>query len=212
MECKDGSSPEAVQHSSDDKYIPEERTWEPKRFYQQELNDLIQDLSLSKDKADLLASTLKERNPSESDVRASHYRIWNNVLKTFRADGSMVFCHNINGLFKGLKQEHNLSDWRLFFDSSQRSLKAVLRKGNSKPYIPTAHSIHLKETYDNMRILLEAMQYNVHQRNICEDLKVTGKLTGMKGGFTQFCCFLRLWDSRSTAEHYIKRDWEPQKT
>jgi hypothetical protein len=26
MECKDGSSPEAVQHSSDDKYIPEERT------------------------------------------------------------------------------------------------------------------------------------------------------------------------------------------
>lgn len=33
MECEDGSSPEAIQHSSEDQYVPEERT--------SEINDLI---------------------------------------------------------------------------------------------------------------------------------------------------------------------------
>jgi hypothetical protein len=47
------------------------------------LNDLIRDLSLSKDKAELLASRLKEINLLDSDVRVCHYRIRNNVLKTF---------------------------------------------------------------------------------------------------------------------------------
>jgi len=68
------------------------------------------------------------------------------------------------------------------------------------------------ETYDNMKILLEAIQNNVDQRNICGGLKVTGILIGVQGGFTKFCCLLCLCDSRSTVEHYIKRDWEPGKT
>jgi hypothetical protein len=66
----------------------------------------------------------------------------------------MVFCHDINGLFNELKQEHNLLDWRLSIESAQRSLKAVLLpNGNSKLSTPTAHSAHLKETSDNMKIL-----------------------------------------------------------
>jgi len=40
---------------------------------------------------------------------------------------------------------------------------------------------------------------------------VIGILVGVQGGFTKFCCFLGLCGSRSTAEHYIKRDWEPGK-
>jgi hypothetical protein len=83
MECADGSSPEFTQHSSDNQYVPEERTSEPKRFNHHELSDLIRDLSLSKDKAELLASRLKERNLLESDYRVCHYRIRNNVLKHF---------------------------------------------------------------------------------------------------------------------------------
>jgi hypothetical protein len=60
--------------------------------------------------------------------------------------------------------------------------------------------------------LLEAVEYNFHQWNICGDWKVTGKLMGMQGGFMKFCCLLCLWDSYSAAEHYIKHDWEPRKT
>ena len=29
----------------------------------------------------------------------------------------------------------------------------------------------------------------------------------MHGGFTKHCCFLCLWDSRATAEHYVRKDW-----
>jgi hypothetical protein len=53
----------------------------------------------------------------------------------------MVFCHDTNGLFKELKQEHNSSDWWLFTDSLQQSLTAVLlHNGNSKPSILIALS------------------------------------------------------------------------
>ena len=70
-----------------------------------------------------------------------------------------------------------------FIDSSQRSLKPVLRKRNSKPSTPIAQHIHAKETYDKMKLLLEAIRYNVHQWNICGDVKVTGMLMGRQGGF-----------------------------
>jgi hypothetical protein len=63
-----------------------------------------------------------------------------------------------------------------------------------------------------MKILVEAFQNYVDQRNVCGGLKVTGVLIGLQGGFMKFCCFLFLCDSRSTAEHYIKRDWESGKT
>jgi len=63
-----------------------------------------------------------------------------------------------------------------------------------------------------MKILLEALQNNVDQRNICGGLKVTVVFIGVQGGFTKLYCFLLLCDSRSTAEHYIKRDLEPGET
>ncbi len=101
----------------------------------------------------------------------------------------------------------------MFIDSSHRSLKGVLlHNGNIKPCIPIAHSIHLTETYYNMKILLEAVQYSTYQWNICGDLKVIDMLMGMQGGFTKYCCFLCLWDSRATGDNYIKRDWQKRTT
>ena len=32
----------------------------------------------------------------------------------------------------------------------------------------------------------------------------------MQGGFTKFCCFLCLWDSRGVQQHYIQREWPPR--
>jgi hypothetical protein len=47
------------------------------------------------------------------------------------------------------------SQWRLFIDSSSRSLKAVLlHNGNLYPSIPVAHSVQMKEDYDNVKHLL----------------------------------------------------------
>ena len=35
---------------------------------------------------------------------------------------------------------------------------------------------------------------------------------GMQEGFTKHCCFLCLWDSRATAEHYVRKDWPARVT
>jgi hypothetical protein len=85
-----------------------------------------------------------------------------------------------------------------------------LHNGNIKPSIPIAHSVHLRETYTNMEVLLETIKYTTHNWNICGDLKVIGMLMGLQGGFTKYCCFMCLWDSRATDEHYIRCDWEPR--
>jgi len=60
IESEDNSSLQAIRHSAEDQYVPEEKSSESKLFNQQEFNDHIRDLSLSKDKAKLLTSKLKE--------------------------------------------------------------------------------------------------------------------------------------------------------
>lgn len=192
----------------DAEFIPDNDK-QPNIFTQGELNDLVRDLSLSKEKAELLASRLKEKNLLATGVKVSHYRTRNNDLaKFFTVDGPLCYCNDVNGLFESLSEIHSTTDWRLFIDSSKRSLKAVLlHNGNQKPCIPIAHSVHLNETYENMKTLLCAIDYKTHQWNICGDLKVIGMLMGMQGGFTKFCCFLCLWDSRAVNDHYVKRDW-----
>ena len=39
-----------------------------------------------------------------------------------------------------------------------------------------------------------------------------GILMGMQGQFTKHCCFHCLWDSRATAEHYVRKDWPARVT
>ena len=47
-----------------------------------------------------------------------------------------------------------------------------------------------------MDILFDAIQYKMYRRNISGDLKVIEMLMGMQAGFTKYCCFVCLWDSR----------------
>ena len=120
---------------------------------------------------------------------------------------------HIPGLLTSLGLPHNPSDWRLFIDSSKRSLKGVLlHNGNKYPSIPIAHSVHLMESCDNMELLLEAIKYSEYQWILCGDLKVIGLLMGMQAGFTKYCCFLCLWDSRAVSQHYKQKDWESRIT
>ncbi|GBL93977.1 hypothetical protein AVEN_76698-1 [Araneus ventricosus] len=68
----------------------------------------------------------------------------------------------------------------------------------------------MKETYHNLKHLLEMINYSKYGWQICADLKVMSLLMGLQLGYTKYCCFLCLWDSRTIALHYIKRDW-PQR-
>ena len=47
-----------------------------------------------------------------------------------------------------METSHTPSEWRLFIDSTKRSLKCVLlHNGNKLASVPIRHSIQIKETY-----------------------------------------------------------------
>ncbi|GBM63472.1 hypothetical protein AVEN_260905-1 [Araneus ventricosus] len=45
---------------------------------------------------------------------------------SFCQDGDVIFCNDVDSLFKALGLQHNPQEWRLFIDPSKVSLKAVL--------------------------------------------------------------------------------------
>ena len=191
-------SVEAISLEDIESTYPGTSSNEPHWITQEDLNDLARDLYVKT--AEFLASRLKQWNLVQEDVRITIFRNRNKDLASFfDMENKLCYCTNIPGLFTSLGLPHNLSDWRLFIDSSKRSLNGVLHNGNKYPSIPIAHSVHLKVSYDNMELLLEAIKYSEYQGRLCGDLKVIGLLMGMQAGFTKYCCFLCLWDSRDVS-------------
>ena len=82
-----------------------------------------------------------------------------------------------------------------------------MHNGNVFPSVPVAHSTHLKEDYVNVKYLLQKINYRKFNWEVCGDFKMLGFLLGMQGGFTKYSCYLCLWDSRDTKNHYTKKDW-----
>src|SRR6201995_1809026 len=80
----------------------------------------------------------------------------------------------------------------------------LLHNGNGFPSIPVAHSVHLEEDYENVKLLLEKINYNNYNWDVCSDFKTLGFLLGLQGGFTKYSCFLCLWDSRAVDHHFYQ--------
>jgi hypothetical protein len=110
---------------------------------------------------------------SEKNVRISVYcKRHEDLVHFFKMEIDLVACTDIDGLMQTLNINHNPLDWRLFIDSSKLSLKAVLlHNGNTLPSIPVGHSMHNKESYENMKILLEAINYVKFKWQICGEQK-----------------------------------------
>ena len=72
--------------------------------------------------------------------------------------------------------------------------------------IPVGYAVHIKETYDNIKVLLKCINYNQHQRQLCGDLKVITLVMDLQLGYTKYSCFLCEWNSREKDSHYIKND------
>lgn len=180
---------------------------------QEQLNDLARDLNLSKIEAELMGSRLQQYSCLAPGVKITVFRSRNErFLPFFRDENRLCFCCDIDGLFGELGQYHEPSEWRLFIDSSKRSLKAaLLHNGNERPSIPIAHTVHLPEAYDTMKLLLQSIQYHKYKWHFCGDLKVIGLVLGLQGGNTKYPCFLCHWDSRDDAAHYVKTRWPSRK-
>jgi len=128
-----------------------------------------------------------------------------NLVHFFKMERGLVACTDIVGLIEKLNINHNPLDLRFYIVSSKLSLKAVLlHNSNTLPSIPVGNSLHNKEPYENMKILMEAMSYDKFKWKICGDLKVITLLHGLQQGFTIYCCFICEWDSRAWSFHYSR--------
>ncbi|XP_071052774.1 uncharacterized protein [Onthophagus taurus] len=206
VEMLDVSS--SSEHSSESEF--EESSPTRKGFSQSELNDLIRDLNLSKKSAELLASRLKEKHCLHPGVSITSYRTRErDILPYFTNLNDIVYCNDISGLLNLMgPPEYQPQDWRLFIDSSKRSLKCVLlHNRNVLASIPIGHSTILKEEYKNIKLVLEKISYDQHQWQVCVDLKMVNFLLGQQSGYTKYPCFLCLWDSRAKNEHWTRKVW-----
>ena len=196
---------------SQESYVASCVSHAPHFISQNELNDLVQNLELPKTKSELLGSRLQHWNLLADGVSISKYRDRQQQLESFYfVDGNLVVCPKVHELMPALKITYDSSEWRLFIDSPKTSVKTVLlHNGNTMPSIPVGYAVHIKETYDNIRVLLKYINYNQHQWQLCGDLKVVALVVGLQLGYTKYCCFLCEWNSREKDSHYIKKDWPP---
>jgi hypothetical protein len=118
----------------------------------------------------------------------------------------LLFFTVIRNLLHQLgEKEYDPSTWRLFINSSKRSLKAVLpHNSNVLASISLAHSTKLSESYETLKLVLEKIKFPQHEWQICGDLKVIGLLLGQQRCYTKFPCFLCEWDSRARDKHCIR--------
>ena len=76
----------------------------PHQISQNELNDLVRDLGLSKSKAELLGSRLQQWNLLQDDVRISVFRSRHSHFEPyFSWAEQVVYCLNVAGLMDKLK-------------------------------------------------------------------------------------------------------------
>ena len=91
-----------------DKHISHGESSAPYILTQDGLNDLVRDLELSKNKAELLASRLQQWNLLEENVRITSFRNRHQQLEPFfRKEDDLVFCCDVDGLMNdlGMKQD-----------------------------------------------------------------------------------------------------------
>ena len=80
----------------------------------------------------------------QPDVKISFYRNRERkLLQYFSEDNDFVYCNDIDSFLNAIGLPNNFpAEWRLFIDSSKRSLKCVLlHNGNRFGSIPIAHSV-----------------------------------------------------------------------
>jgi hypothetical protein len=89
---------------------------EPHKITQKELSDLIRDLELLKNKAELLYS-----------MKVTAFRSHQEDFEQFfTIQGELSACKNVECLMAAVNIRYNLEEWQLFIDSCMRTLKAIL--------------------------------------------------------------------------------------
>lgn len=196
-------------------YVPSNITVRKRSISKSDLDDIVRCLKLSQNQGMDLAKKLKICNVLEKDVKTTSYKGRQAEFAAYftgSPDNTYAYCSDIEGVMRQKKIRYVVDEWRLFIDSSKSALKAVLLYfDNSLKPIPVFYGKRMKETYVSMELVLSKIKYNEHEWRISCDLKVTALLRGLQGGYTKYCCFLCLWDSRSKENQYLRKEWPPRR-
>ena len=178
-----GSSDSNISSSSSMAAAASSLSAKPKSFSQGQLDDLVRDLGLSKKSSKILASGLGEHDILDSGTKITFYRDRDDFfIRFFTMEDEFVYC-NIQGLHSEMGlSEYNPDEWRLFKNSSKRSVKCVLlHNGNKFSCAPIGHSMIAKEHYLNAKIVLQKLRYSEHNWAICVDFEMVNFLLGQQG-------------------------------
>ena len=97
---------------TDKPYVSHGESSAPHILTQDELNDLVRDLELSKSKTELLASRLQQWNLLKENVQITSFRNRRQQLEPFfRKEDDLVFCCDVDGLMNALGIKHDPQEW-----------------------------------------------------------------------------------------------------
>ena len=131
----------------------------------------------------------------------------NELKEFFSQEHNLVFCNDVCSVIEALEYQHNPNKWCLFTNSLTVTLRAVLlHNGNKFPSVPLAHVINMKESYENIKLLLETIQYEKHDWNV-SGFRVHSLLLGLQLDDAKFCRFRCEWDSEGRIHHHIQQQW-----
>jgi hypothetical protein len=149
-------------------------------------------VNLSKKQDELLGSRLKVWIFFTKILKYASFETAKKKSKEFFSEeNDPVFCNYVCSVIEAVGHQLDPTEWRLFIDSSKLSLKSLLlHNGKKFTSVTLAHAANMKESYENMKLLLETIQYEKSNWNIRGDIKVNDLLLGLQLGYTKFCCFL----------------------
>lgn len=180
---------------------PSYRDNQSHQITEEEMDNIVADLALSKGRSEKLARILKRKNVLAPDARVTKYRKRQQDFQNLyfiNGEKTYAYCNNPTMLMLAMFANHpyNAEEWRLFIDSSKNSLKVILlHVSNKAPSIPLAYSTETKETHAVLGQIMLDINYEQHQWKICCDLKVVTMLCGLQSGRTKHMCFLCKWVS-----------------
>ena len=116
------------------------------QFNQSELNDLVCDLDLSKQAAELLASRLNEKHLLDSFAKVSFFQKRDELFLSFFRGKAAGLLQWHTGLLGQLGiSSYDPGEWRLFLDSSKCSLKCILLHNGKVLWSCSCWSLHCFE-------------------------------------------------------------------
>ena len=131
-----------------------------------------------------MASRLGKHGTLDLGTKVAFYRDRGDLLiRFFTVEDDLVYCNNIQDVLSKMDfSEYNQDEWRLFIDSSKRSLKYVLlHNGNKFACVSIEHSVIVKEHYLNVKMVLQKLRYSELNWFICVDFKMVSFLLGQQG-------------------------------